>query len=59
MNQTTTGCANCYYYSNGRCFFGAPCYGTQMIQINGEWVAVPFPPFDDTKIKEKDDEHKL
>lgn len=56
MNQTMTGCANCYYYSNGRCFYGAPCYGTQMIYINGEWIAVPFAPFDDTKIKEKGDD---
>lgn len=53
MNQTTTGCANCYYYSNGRCFFGAPCYGTQMICINGQWIAVPI---DDKNFKEKDNE---
>lgn len=56
MNQTTTGCANCYYCSNGRCFYGAPCYGTQMICINGKQIAVPIVPFDDTKIEEKNNE---
>ena len=53
MNQTMTGCANCYYYSNGRCFYGAPCYGTQMIYINGEWIAVPI---NDTNFEAKYDE---
>ena len=53
MNQTKTGCANCYYYFNGMCFFGAPCYGTHMVQISGTWVAIPI---NDTNFEEQDDD---
>lgn len=53
MNQTMTGCANCYYYSNGMCFYGAKCYGTYMVSINGVWVSVPI---NDTNFEVKYDE---
>lgn len=53
MNQTTTGCANCYYYSNGMCFYGAKCYGMRIVQINGAWVGVPI---DDKNFEEKDND---
>ena len=53
MNQTMTGCANCYYYSNGMCFYGAKCYGMRIVQINGAWVGVPI---DDKNFEEKDND---
>ena len=53
MNQTTTGCATCYYYSNGRCFYGVLCYGTQMICINGTMITLPI---NEIKLEENDDE---
>lgn len=53
MNQTTTGCANCYYYSNGMCFYGARCYGTQAICINGTMITLPI---NEIKLEENDDE---
>lgn len=40
-NQTTTGCANCYYCWNGGCAYGGHCYGTEMRIVNGAWQTVP------------------
>lgn len=53
MNQATTGCANCYYCSNGMCFYGARCYGTQTICINGTMIKLPI---NEIKLEENDDE---
>ena len=41
-NQTTTGCANCYYYWNGRFSYGGRCIGTEMRIVNGAWQTVPI-----------------
>lgn len=41
-NQTTTGCANCYYCWNGRCAYAARCYGTEMVVVNGNWTQMPI-----------------
>lgn len=41
-NQTTTGCANCYYYRNGYCAYGGICYGTEMRIVNGAWLTMPI-----------------
>lgn len=41
-NQTTTGCANCYYCWNGQCAYGGRCYGTEMVVVNGNWTQMPI-----------------
>lgn len=41
-NQTTTGCANCYYCWNGSCAYGGICYGTEMRIVNGAWLTMPI-----------------
>lgn len=42
INQTTTGCANCYYCWNGLCAYGRRCYGTKMVVVNGNWTQMPI-----------------
>lgn len=42
INQTTTGCANCYYCWNGQCAYGGRCYGTEIRKMGREWVKVPI-----------------